>query len=99
MIAPGLKVVSGFMRAGEELSGQLDCMIVLGQGQKINYLDKYVYPARQVLAVIEIKKTIYARQFEDAYGQLADVSRSIWLLCVSPLGITGLRRSQVLERP
>jgi hypothetical protein len=71
----GLKVVSGFMRAGEELSGQLDCMIVLGQGQKINYLDKYVYPARQVLAVIEIKKTIYARQFEDAYGQLADVLR------------------------
>ena len=73
--ALGLKIVSGFMRAGENLSGQIDCMIVMGEGEKIKYLDRYIYPARQVLAVIEIKKTIYSTQFEEAYGQLADVLR------------------------
>lgn len=73
--ALGLKVVSGFMRAGEILSGQIDCMIVMGEGEKIQYLERYIYPARQVLAVIEIKKTIYSNQFEEAYGQLADVLR------------------------
>lgn len=73
--ALGLKIVSGFVRAGEVLSGQIDCMIVMGEGEKIKYLERYIYPARQVLAVIEIKKTIYSNQFEEAYGQLADVLR------------------------
>jgi hypothetical protein len=73
--ALGLKIVSGFVRAGEVLSGQIDCMIVMGEGEKIKFLERYIYPARQVLAVIEIKKTIYSNQFEEAYGQLADVLR------------------------
>ncbi|NWD71176.1 hypothetical protein HX870_26615 [Pseudomonas gingeri] len=71
----GLKVVSGFMRAGSTRSGQLDCMVVMGEGEKLPYLERYVYPARQVLAVLEIKKNLYTDQFENAYGQLADVFR------------------------
>ena len=71
----GLKVVSGFMRAGTTVSNQLDCMVVIGEGEKLPYLDQYVYPAQQVLAVIEIKKNLYADQFADAYDQLAGVLR------------------------
>ncbi|WP_406227520.1 DUF6602 domain-containing protein [Pseudomonas siliginis] len=68
--ALGLKIVSGFMRAGENLSGQIDCMIVMGEGEKIKYLDRYIYPARQVLAVIEIKKLFILLSLKKPMGSL-----------------------------
>jgi hypothetical protein len=36
-----LKVIEGFVYFGDEISGQIDCMLVRGDGEKIPYTDKY----------------------------------------------------------
>ena len=55
-----IQVVSGIIvNSKGELSNQIDCMIVEGEGRKVPYSNDCIYDFSQVLAVIEIKKNLY----------------------------------------
>lgn len=69
-----LKVVSGFVtnKAGN-LSKQIDCMLVDGNGEHIPYTDTYKYDIDNVIAIIEVKKNLYSDQLDSAYKNLASI--------------------------
>ncbi|WP_043819732.1 DUF6602 domain-containing protein [Aeromonas veronii] len=73
MSHPDLKVVSGVIRSGETQSGQIDCMIVIGEGKKIPKTDNFYYPIDKVVAVFEVKKNLFSNQIKDAYQHLEEV--------------------------
>ena len=73
-----LKVCSSFIFNGEnELSKQIDCMIVVGDGIKIPYSQDYKYCINQVIAVIEVKKDLFGKEMDSAYKNLLSVSKII----------------------
>lgn len=77
-----LKVVSGFIVNAEGvLSGQIDCMLVTGEGEKIPYSQAYKWPIWDVLAVVEVKKTLYGAELADSFNQLREVAKAFsnWL--------------------
>jgi len=67
-----LRVVSGFI---EGLPNQIDAMLVRGEGQRYALTDQYIYPARQVLCVLEVKKTLNKAALRDGLAHLAEISR------------------------
>lgn len=71
----GLRVVSGFARDGRgRMSGQLDCMVVRGEGERIPYTDSYVWHVKDIIAVVEVKKNLHSAELRDAFTQLSSVS-------------------------
>lgn len=72
-----LRVVSGFIcDSGGRISGQIDCMLVNGEGDRIPHTENYQYNINDVVVVIEVKKTLDKNKFEDALnhlGQLCDL--------------------------
>jgi hypothetical protein len=69
-----LHVVDGkITNESGELSDQIDCMLVRGAGVPIPYTNSFIYPVGQVIAVIEVKKSLYSRGLEDAYMNLSSV--------------------------
>lgn len=73
--AMGLQVVSGFVYHGETMSGQIDCMLVSGAGEQIPYTDQFKWQIRDVIAVLEVKKTLSVDELSDGYDHLRQVSR------------------------
>ena len=68
---PDLRVVDGkITNASGKLSDQIDCMLVHGEGTPIPYTTSFIYRIGQVLAVVEVKKTLYSTKFDDAGGRL-----------------------------
>lgn len=67
-----LRVVSGFI---EGLPNQIDGMLVQGEGQRYGLTDQYIYPARQVLCALEVKKTLNRSTLVDGITHLADILR------------------------
>jgi hypothetical protein len=77
-----LRVVSGFVVDLQgQVSGQIDCMLVRGEGEQIPFTDTYKWPVRDVLAVFEIKKTLSYRTMREAFVHLRGVYESYkrWL--------------------
>lgn len=73
-----LKVSSGFIFNGEnELSKQIDCMIVVGDGIKIPFSEEYKYSIKQVIAIIEVKKDLFKREMDLSYKNLLSVKNII----------------------
>lgn len=73
-----LKVCSGFIEnSDKEVSKQIDCMIVTGEGKKIPYTNDYIYDIHQVIAVIEVKKDLFSRTLESAYMNLLSVKKVV----------------------
>lgn len=73
-----LKVCSGFIFNEEnELSKQIDCMIVVGDGIKFPYSEEYNYNINQVIAVIEVKKDLFGKEMDLAYKNLLSVKNII----------------------
>jgi hypothetical protein len=72
----GVKVVTGFAtnQAGV-ISAQLDRMLVVGMGERIPNTDKYIWPAQDVIAVIEVKKNLRIRDISDAIANLKSFRR------------------------
>ncbi|KEZ70450.1 hypothetical protein AAY86_16475 [Pseudomonas amygdali pv. tabaci str. ATCC 11528] len=70
---PDIKVVSGVIKTKEGQSGQIDLMVVIGEGEPIPHTDKYTYPIEQVVAVFEVKKSLYGPQVGDALLHLNKV--------------------------
>jgi hypothetical protein len=70
----GLQIVEGFVTDGQgNRSGQIDCMLVRGEGEAIPYTDAFVWPVQDVIAVFEIKKTLYQDDLIDAFAKLRAV--------------------------
>jgi hypothetical protein len=52
-------------------------MVVHGDGERIPHTDHWIYPVNKVIAVIEVKKSLYKKDLADALELLADFSRRI----------------------
>jgi hypothetical protein len=70
----GLRVVSGFVEGHDgTLSGQIDCMLVCGTGTPVYQTPLFKWPIRQVIALFEVKKTLFSTQLEEAHHHLNSV--------------------------
>jgi hypothetical protein len=70
----GLQVVTGFVRGQhDELSGQIDRMLVVGKGDRVPHTDSYIWPVRDVIAVLEVKKTLTKATWKEALDHLNKV--------------------------
>jgi len=66
-----LKIIDGFVHDGlGGMSGQVDCMLVNGKGKEIPYTGSYMWHVKDVIAVIEVKKSLYTTDLEDAFNHL-----------------------------
>lgn len=78
-----LQIVRGFAVDGfGGRSGEIDCMLVRGTGKPVPFVDgMFEWNVRDVLAVIEVKKTLFGSELADAYDQLKGVAAvtSSWL--------------------
>ncbi len=72
--ALGLRIVQGFVTDGQgNRSGQIDCMLVRGEGEALPYTDAFVWPIQDIIAVFEIKKTLYHGDLVDAFSKVRAV--------------------------
>ncbi len=55
------------------ISDELDCLLVVGEGIKMTYADRYKYHIKDVIAVIQVKKNIFAKDIDDAHKNLRSV--------------------------
>lgn len=92
-----LKIVSGFVVDGKGgSSGQLDCMLVRGQGSPVPYIDGlFQWHVSDVLVVFEVKKNLFASEISDAHSQLLSVisTFSSWVQTPGLTGSLNLRAS------
>ena len=66
-----LSVKDGFVRdADGNLSKQIDCMIVEGDGKQIPNTDHYIYDFENVVAILESKKNLFSKEISDAYDNI-----------------------------
>jgi hypothetical protein len=69
-----LKIVGGKIKNEKgQLSGEIDCMVVEGDGDQIPFTEKYIYHFSQVIAVIQVKKSLYTGSLDDSYSNLKSV--------------------------
>ncbi|WP_298311079.1 DUF6602 domain-containing protein [uncultured Aquimarina sp.] len=70
-----LKIVSNSFIYNDSgtLSKEMDCMIVIGNGQKISFSNQFKYHIKNVIAVIQVKKTLYKDSIDDAHQNLKSV--------------------------
>ncbi|WP_219703613.1 DUF6602 domain-containing protein [Marinomonas lutimaris] len=72
-----LQIVDGFITDGDEfLSGQMDCMLVRGEGEKIPYTKSFKWHVKDVLVVFEVKKSLYSKDLINSFYKLRQVSES-----------------------
>ena len=70
-----LRVVDGKIRNEKgKYSRQIDCMIVVGDGERLPNTDHFIYDIKQVVAVIEVKANLYSGTLASAYENLLSVS-------------------------
>ena len=55
------------------LSKEMDCMIVIGDGQKISFSNQYKYHIQDVVSVIQVKKKLFKDSLDDAHQNLKSV--------------------------
>lgn len=71
-----LKIVSGFIKIGEELiPNQIDCMLVTGSGSRYGLTDNYIYDIENILVIFEVKKTLNKNDLIDAYEHLLYIKK------------------------
>lgn len=70
----GVQVVEGFVEGLDgEKSNQADVLVVHGNGKKIPYTEKYIWPIQNVLAVFEVKKNLYKDELKDSFEKMQRV--------------------------
>lgn len=70
-----LRVVSGqIINKNKEISGQIDCMIVEGEGRQIPNTNHWIYDISQVIAVIEVKKNLNRKDLIDSYAKMLKIT-------------------------
>jgi hypothetical protein len=71
-----VRVVDGFVEGVDGgLSPQIDAMVVTGKGRQLPYTSNFVWPIADVIAVFEVKKTLYANDLADAFEKLRAIKR------------------------
>lgn len=72
-----IQVVNGFIKFGEngELSGQQDCLVVDGPVIRIPETNHYKVDVQNVIAAIEVKANMYAKELNDALTHLANLRK------------------------
>lgn len=55
------------------ISPEMDCLLVVGEGKQINFTNQYKYHVKDVIAVIQVKKKLYANDIDDSYQNLKSV--------------------------
>lgn len=71
-----LQIVSGFITDDTDgISGQIDCMLVRGNGIRIPYTSDYKWHVKDVIAVLEIKKSLRGTELSDAFDHLQIVRK------------------------
>ncbi|HEX8434341.1 DUF6602 domain-containing protein [Archangium sp.] len=74
-----LEVVAGFIRDRKgNLSGQQDCMLVTGPGEKVPRTNARIVECDDVVAVLEIKKTLHQKGILEAVTSLGSVLDLDW---------------------
>ena len=72
-----LKIVDGFITdGGESLSGQMDCMLVRGEGEQIPFTNSFKWHVKDVLVVFEVKKNLYSKDLINSFYKLRQVSEN-----------------------
>lgn len=94
----GLQLVNGFVSDGlGSRSGQIDCMLVRGEGKPIPYTDAFEWPVKDVIAVLEIKKTLYHADLVDSFDKLRrvkDLDREYKISLRGEVGTVDVRSGQ-----
>lgn len=82
-----LRVVSGFAVDGTGgSSGQIDCMLVRGQGTPVPYTPgTYQWHVKDVIAVFEVKKSLFGDDLSDAFVHLRGVLETYTAWIQNPL--------------
>lgn len=76
--ASDLRVVKGMIiNSQDQLSRQIDCMIVHGEGKLIPNTDHWIYNVKDVIAVVEVKKSLHSKDLADGVDLMADLYHSI----------------------
>lgn len=71
-----MKVTSGqITNKNGDLSPEVDCMIVVGEGDTIPNTDKHIYHISNVIAVIEVKKNLNKDDLLDSYFKMVKLSK------------------------
>ena len=74
-----LKIVSGkITNARGQMTKQIDCMVVEGEGRQLPFTDDWIYHYSQVIAVVEVKKNLFSSDLASSFENLKtvlDVSR------------------------
>lgn len=69
-----LQIVSGVIYDDSSLmTGEIDCMLVKGNGISIPFTESYKWHIKDVIAVFEVKKTLYSSEIKDSFNHLKDV--------------------------
>ena len=55
------------------VSPEMDCLLVVGDGINISFTDQYKYHIKDVIAVIQVKKNLYANDIDDSYKNLRTI--------------------------
>lgn len=72
-----LRVVTGKVRMPDgSFSKQIDAMDVRGEGESMPHTDHHIYPPEQIIAAVEVKKTLYGAELDDAYQNLRSLDIS-----------------------
>lgn len=66
-----LRVVDGYVKDDKNnLSKQIDTMVVIGDGEQIPNTQHFIYPFEKVIAMLESKKNLYSDNIGDAYENI-----------------------------
>ncbi|MCF2503475.1 hypothetical protein L0663_08820 [Dyadobacter sp. CY107] len=70
-----LKIVQRSFISNDEgaMSDEMDCMLVVGEGQNISFSGRFKYHIRDVIAVFQVKKNLYANDIDDSHQNLRSV--------------------------
>ncbi|MCC6543180.1 MAG: hypothetical protein IT392_01605 [Nitrospirae bacterium] len=75
----GLQIVSGVIFDNTcQMTGEIDCMLVKGDGETIPYTNSFKWHVKDVIAVLEVKKTLYSNDLSDAFVHLRGVLDSYY---------------------
>jgi len=58
------------------MTGEIDCMLVRGEGIQIPYTESCKWHIKDVIAVLEVKKTLYSAELKDSFTHLKEVLNS-----------------------
>jgi len=63
----GLHIKCGVIHDGAgNMTGEIDCMLVKGEGEEIPFTNSYKWHIKDVIAVFEVKKSLYSNDLRDA---------------------------------